>query len=176
MMSPEQELAAGMTEMAAAGVDAADGTIQGLLEGVTDGAIGEAFAAGARAFRGSKLGKFLGLSDDVAKVADDVPSEPYSRRKHYGNTPTKSDRNHFGAGSDEVIDHKRPLVKHYYDGDGKGGKPGFRMTPSERKAYAKDRNNMQVQSRSESNSQGGKMSNYSREKKKQYNFRRQVKE
>jgi RHS repeat-associated protein len=95
------------------------------------------------------------------------PEEPYNRRKHYGNTPKKSDRKHFGAGEDEVVDHDPSLVKRYYEGDPSSReKPGFKMSDSNRKKSANDRARMKVQSRKESNVQGGKMSAYSKKKKK----------
>lgn len=96
------------------------------------------------------------------------PTEAYNRQKHYGKTPTAADRKALGAQSDEVLDHKRPLVEHYYEGNGNGGKPGYLMTDAERKAFAKDRNNMERQKRTDSNKQGGEKSKYSKEKKKQY--------
>ena len=67
-------------------------------------------------------------SDDYAK-----PTEPYNRRKHYGNTPTKKDRQVVGGSPD----HDPPLVKRYYEGDhSTGEKPGYQMTASERRASA----------------------------------------
>ena len=66
--------------------------------------------------------------DDYAK-----PTEPYNRRKHYGNTPTKKDRQVVGGSPD----HDPPLVKRYYEGDpSTGEKPGYQMTASERRASA----------------------------------------
>ncbi|GET24694.1 hypothetical protein NT017_10230 [Prolixibacter sp. NT017] len=97
-----------------------------------------------------------------------VPTEAYNRSKHYGRTPTAADRKVLGAEKDQVVDHTIPLVQHYYEGDGNGGKPGYAMTPGERKAFAKDRTKMQKQSTRESNSQGGKMSHYSKQQKKKY--------
>jgi len=60
-------------------------------------------------------------SGDSQKSQEDKPKEAYSRRKHYGNTPKKSDRKEFGANSDEVVDHDPELVKRYYEGDPKTG-------------------------------------------------------
>ena len=69
--------------------------------------------------------------DDYAK-----PTESYNRRKHYGNTPTKKDRQVVGGSPD----HDPPLVKRYYEGDpSTGEKPGYQMTASERRASAQDR-------------------------------------
>ena len=90
------------------------------------------------------------------------PSEPYNRAKHYGRTPTKSDRDAVGAGPDEVADHDPPLVKRYYEGDpANGEKPGYEMTEQERAESAGDQSRMSPQPRAESNAQGGAMRVYS---------------
>ena len=97
----------------------------------------------------------------------DKPIEPYNRKKHYGNTPTKKDRQVIGGSPD----HDPPLVKRYYEGDpSTGEKPGYQMTPSERRASAQDRSRMKPSTREEQNSQGGQMSKYSKEMKKKYGF------
>ena len=97
--------------------------------------------------------------------------EPYNRRKHYGSTPSKSDRKVLGAGPDQVVDHDPPLVQRYYDGDpATGEKPGMHMTPDERKASGKDRERMKLQFRNDSNKQGGEMSAYSRKKREKLNL------
>ncbi|MNK15617.1 hypothetical protein D3C87_337640 [compost metagenome] len=104
---------------------------------------------------------------DSQKSQENKPKEAYNRRKHYGNTPKKSDRKEFGANPDEVVDHDPELVKRYYEGDPKTGeKPGYQMTPEERKASANDRTRMRLQPKSESNKQGADASRYSREQKK----------
>ena len=96
------------------------------------------------------------------------PKEAYNRRKHYGNTPSEADRKAMGAGADEVVDHDPPLVKRYYDGDpARGEKPGYSMTDAERRKSAQDRSRMKPQAKQESNKQGGKMSQYSKKKKKE---------
>ncbi len=98
--------------------------------------------------------------DDYAK-----PTESYNRRKHYGNTPTKKDRQVVGGSPD----HDPPLVKRYYEGDpSTGEKPGYQMTASERRASAQDRSRMKPATSLEQNSQGGRMSHYSKEMKKKY--------
>lgn len=75
------------------------------------------------------------------------PTEPYSRRKHYGNTPTAADRKAIGAGKGEVADHDPPLVKRYYEGDPeRSEKPGYQMSGSERRESAQDRSRMRTQS------------------------------
>jgi len=99
----------------------------------------------------------------------DKPLEPYDRKKHYGNTPTKSDRKQLGAKPGEVVDHDPELVKRYYEGDKKTGeKPGYQMTDEERRASANDRSRHRKQTRKESDSQGGKASQYSKEQKKKH--------
>jgi RHS repeat-associated protein len=99
-----------------------------------------------------------------------VPEQPYNRQKHYGNTPTKADRKALGAVTGEDVDHTIPLVKHYYEGDGNGGRPGFLMKEYERKAFAKDRTNMKVRLSAENKSEGGSLSQYSKDMKVKYNF------
>lgn len=93
------------------------------------------------------------------------PTEPYNRKKHYGNTPTKKDRQLIGGSPD----HDPPLVKRYYEGDPSiGEKPGYQMTASERKVSAQDRSRMKPSTKAEQNSQGGRMSQYSKEMKAKY--------
>ncbi|NLW46058.1 MAG: hypothetical protein GXY86_01780 [Firmicutes bacterium] len=96
------------------------------------------------------------------------PTEPYNRRKHYGNTPTKADRKAIGG---ESVVHDPPLVKRYYEGDPKKGeKPGYLQTPIERRESATDRSRMRPSTKVEQNKQGAEMSKYSKEKKKEYEF------
>ena len=58
------------------------------------------------------------------------------------------------AQPDDVVYHDPELVKRYYDGDPKTGeKPGYQMTPEERKASANDRPRMKLQPKTESNKQ-----------------------
>src|SRR3990172_2767633 len=96
------------------------------------------------------------------------PAEPYDRTKHYGRTPTKGDREAMGAGEKEVLDHEPPLVKRYYEGDpARGEPPGHQLSPAERKASGADRTRMSRQPRAESDSQGGKMAQYSKKKKRE---------
>jgi len=116
------------------------------------------------------------VSNEVSTTKEaNLPKEPYDRKKHYGDTPTKQDRKALNAKENEVVDHKTPLVQHYYDGEGPGTKPGYEMTDAERKAFAKDRSNMQVQPEKESQSQGGKLSKYSKDKKKEFKLDTQKK-
>jgi len=97
-----------------------------------------------------------------------VPKEAYDRQKHYGKTPTPADRKAVGVGPGEVADHQPSLVERYYEGDPSiGEKPGWEMTPPERKASAGDRSRMEPQPRTESNSQGAEKANYSKQKKKE---------
>lgn len=65
----------------------------------------------------------------------DGPAEPFNRLKHYGRTPTTAQKNSVPEGM--LFDHDPPLAKHYYEGDGKGGVPGYKMTQAEREAYGK---------------------------------------
>ncbi len=103
------------------------------------------------------------VTGDTAR--EDGPTRAYNRRKHYGSTPKKSDRNALNAGKDEVVDHDPPLVKRYYEGDPRTGEPpGYTQTAAERRASANDRSRMQRQPKSESNAQGGTMSGYSKQK------------
>jgi hypothetical protein len=61
------------------------------------------------------------------------------------------------------------LVKRYYEGDpATGEKPGYQMTPEERRESAGDQSRMKPQPRDESNAQGGEMSQYSKKKKKEH--------
>lgn len=97
------------------------------------------------------------------------PTEAYNRQKHYGRTPTAADRKAIGAGKNQVADHDPPLVQRYYEGDpARGEKPGWQMTPEERRASANDRSRMSVQSKADSDTQGGKMSAYSRKKRREH--------
>ncbi len=60
-------------------------------------------------------------------------------------------------------------MKRYYEGDPVvGEKPGYQMNQSERLKSANDRTRMANQPTSESNKQGGEMSNYSKQKKQEY--------
>ena len=93
------------------------------------------------------------------------PTEPYNRKKHYGNTPTSGDRKAIGGSPD----HDPPLVVRYYEGDpNTGEKPGYLMTQSERLKSAKDRSRMKPSTRAAQNAQGGKLSKYSKDMKKKY--------
>lgn len=116
--------------------------------------------------------KVLKTAQDVAvdtKKVTKTPAEAYNRRKHYGNTPTQTDRKAVGAGEGQAADHDPPLVKRYYEGDpATGEKPGFQMTDAERRASAQDRTRMNPQPQGESNQQGGQMSQYSKQKKKEH--------
>jgi hypothetical protein len=116
------------------------------------------------------------LTNSVDEVVDDIvvrkpkaPTEAYNRRKHYGHTPKQSQRKAAEVGPDEVLDHDPPLVKRYYDGDPSINEiPGYLMSEAERKATANDMCRMKVQSLTDSNKQGGQMSNYSKQKKIEY--------
>ncbi|MGI5107907.1 hypothetical protein H0R94_12935 [Treponema socranskii] len=97
------------------------------------------------------------------------PTRAYNRVNDYGNTPTASDRKALGAGKNEVVDHQPPLVQRYYEGDPKiGEKPGYKMTPAERRVSAQDRSRMQLQPKQDSFRQGAKMRKYSTQKKEEF--------
>ena len=99
--------------------------------------------------------------------------EPYDRRLHYGNTPTRGDRAALGADSGEVVNHEPPLVKRYYEGDPtRGEKPGSAMSGDERRASASDRSRMNRQSKRDSCAQGADCSRYAREKRTELENRR----
>jgi len=94
------------------------------------------------------------------------PPEAYDRQKHYGNTPTRADREKLGIADNPnmVADHNPPLVKRYYEGDPNfGGKRGWELTDEQRKESAKL--GLKPQPIDESRAQGGKMSAYAKEKK-----------
>jgi hypothetical protein len=121
----------------------------------------------------ARLARFLkakgGAAEPPATNAPAVPTEPYNRKLHYGRTPTAADRKAVGAVDGEVADHEPPLVKRYYEGDpATGEKPGYQMTPEERRESAGDQSRMKPQPRDESNAQGGEMSQYSKKKKKEH--------
>jgi hypothetical protein len=102
------------------------------------------------------------------KKLDPKPIEKYDRKKHYRSTPNTTDRKRMGLGKDEVADHRPPLIIRYYYGNPPDEKPGYQMTPDERKASAeKAREQMRAQPRGESNKQGAEMSKLSRSIKKQ---------
>jgi len=69
----------------------------------------------------------------------------------------------------DVVDRDPPLDQRCYEGDPSVGEPpGYTQTPEQRRASANDRSRMQRQSGVESNSQGGRMSWYSRLMKKKW--------
>jgi hypothetical protein len=68
----------------------------------------------------------------------------------------------------DIADHDPPLAKRLYEGDPQiGEKPGYQMTPEERAASASDRTRLKPQPKEDSNAQGGRMSHYSKSKKKE---------
>jgi RHS repeat-associated protein len=103
------------------------------------------------------------------------PTEPYDRLIHYGRAPTAADRKFFGAQTGEDIDHLIPLVKHYYEGDGQGGIPGYLMPPQARKDFARNRSNMARETSSNNRSNGAKLTQYSIQMKKNYNLAPKIK-
>jgi hypothetical protein len=62
-----------------------------------------------------------------------------------------------------------PLVQRYYEGDpGIGEKPGYLMTPEERRASANDRSRMRPSTQEAQRRQGAEMARYSKGMKKKY--------
>ncbi len=143
----------------------------GVARALEGGAKGAAVAvAGKRAIQALGAG-----GDDSGKMEDEgpAPTEPYDRRNHYGNTPTKSDRKALGAGQEEVVNHEPPLSKRYYEGDPQNNeKPGHQMTEEERKASANDRSRMNLQPKNESCAQGAECARYTRQKNQQYGLKK----
>lgn len=115
-----------------------------------------------------RLGMAMQRSVRSLRIRFDPGVRPYSRAK-YGRTPTRADRTHFGAGPDEVVDHDPPLVQRFYEGDPRiGEKPGIFMTDEELQRVGSDRTRMGLQPRPESNQQGWRMKEYSREMRKRF--------
>ncbi|MEU4689726.1 polymorphic toxin-type HINT domain-containing protein [Actinoplanes sp. NPDC023714] len=107
--------------------------------------------------------------DDPVLVHNVDGGDPYNRRGHYGRTPSRADRTHFGARADQVVDHDPPLVKRYYEGDPSiGEKPGIEMTEAELRASANDRSRMSLQDRTDSNKQGRQMQQYSMQMREEF--------
>jgi uncharacterized delta-60 repeat protein/RHS repeat-associated protein len=138
-----------------------------LSMGFAQTTVNAGLAAAAEWGLGKLFGKLFGGKPCPEEgVPKSTPTEAYNRTKHYGKTPTPADRNALGAGQGEVVNHEPPLVKRYYEGDPAAGeKAGHQMTDAERRASASDRSRMNVQSEADSRSQGGKMSQYSQQKK-----------
>lgn len=157
-------------EMAAAamGYGATGQAVGGVLGGLAGGALG-----GAAGFRGGAAALTPKTPVTPALAAEKPmpagPAEAYNRAAHYGRTPTAADRTAVGAGRGQVADHSPPLVQRYYEGDPATGEmPGWQMTPAQRAASAADRTRMSPQPRADSDSQGGKMSAYSRKMKRKH--------
>ncbi|HEV3315945.1 MAG TPA: RHS repeat-associated core domain-containing protein, partial [Candidatus Angelobacter sp.] len=114
---------------------------------------------------GSNSGQ-QGTGNSTPADPNQKPSEPYNRDRHYGKTPTKADRAAVGG---ESADHDPPLVKRYYQGDpARGEAPGHTQTDAQRRTSANDRTRMQPSTRNDQNKQGGQMSHYSKQKKKEH--------
>jgi hypothetical protein len=67
-----------------------------------------------------------------------------------------------------VFDHDPPLAQHYYEGDGKGGLPGFRMTQQQREAYSKSLSVGKPSTKGQSDVQGGEVKAYSMRKRMEW--------
>lgn len=142
-------------------------------------------ACASRALIGFAKGALLSATIDIALgyIAHSMasgapeqlrPTEVHNRATHYGRTPTKADRTALGAGPDQVVDHDPPLANRFWEGDpAVAEKPGYQMTPAERKASGADRSRMRLQSKKESNAQGGKTSAYSKDQRKKWGLEKQ---
>jgi len=116
-------------------------------------------------FVGSGLLVHNKYSMDGKPSTSTEPTEAYNRKKHYGNTPSTSDRQTIGGSPD----HEPPLVQRYYEGDPNTGEPpGYLQTPDERRSSANDRTRMKPSTVEQQRKQGGAMSVYSKEQKKIY--------
>jgi hypothetical protein len=65
------------------------------------------------------------------------------------------------------FDHNPTLVKHYYEGDGAVGLPGFNLTQTERLQHARSLNSGSAATPAQQRAQGGAAAQYSKEQKKQ---------
>lgn len=92
------------------------------------------------------------------------PDAPYDRVTFYGNSPTAAQR---AAAAPYSFDHDPALVMHYWEGDGRGGLPGFNLTQTERLQQAQSLNGNSVP-RSMQNYQGWQMMNYSAQRNAEF--------
>jgi len=128
--------------------------------------VGATVGLAVRGTPGPEIGHQQNEKPKNASQEPSKPTEAYDREKHYGRTPTEADRKAIGG---ESVDHKPPLVQRYYDGDtAKGEKPGYQQTAEERQESANDRDRMQPSTKHDQNVQGGKMTQYSKQKKKEH--------
>ncbi len=94
------------------------------------------------------------------------PSEAFSRKDHYGRTPTRPQKNSVPKGM--LFDHDPPLGQHYYEGDGQGDKPGYQMTQAERLNYARRLDVGRPAVPNQRHGQGGTVKAYTERMRKMY--------
>jgi RHS repeat-associated protein len=97
---------------------------------------------------------------------DLFPKSAYDRVRDYGYTPTSAQRSSVPPGTS--YDHNPTLVKHYYEGDGKGGLPGYNQTQQEREAFAKSLAHGKPATIQQQHVQGGKASAFSKKWRKAF--------
>jgi hypothetical protein len=98
----------------------------------------------------------------VPETVTDAKYGPYSR-DYFPSTPTAADRAAIGGSPD----HVPTLVQRWYNGDPAAGeRPLIFATPAERAASARDRSRMFPSTKGTQNSQGGTMSNWSKQMKR----------
>ena len=96
------------------------------------------------------------------------PDKPYTgnRVELYGVSPTRAQK---AAATPFSFDHDPTLVQHYWEGDGKGGLPGFNLTQTERLQQARSLNGNFVPLTMQ-NYQGSIMKKYSIQKNSEFGF------
>jgi RHS repeat-associated protein len=98
----------------------------------------------------------------VPETVDNAAYHPYSR-DFFPSTPTAADRTAIGGSPD----HVPAIVQRWYNGDPSvGERPLIFATPSERAASARDRSRMVPSTKNAQNSQGGTLSNWSKQMKR----------
>ena len=116
-----QAMAGPLVEGGVEVTEGATASMNGGATGGTDVTSGTAVSSGTFSLESAPESQ---LMQDVAPSTNS-PTEAYNRTMHYGKTPTAADRNALGATAGTDVDHGIPLVQHYYEGDGQGGKRDF---------------------------------------------------
>ncbi len=92
------------------------------------------------------------------------PDEAYDRTTHYGHSPTTAQKRMADPGS---FDHDPPLVEHYWEGDGKGGLPGYNLTQTERLQQARSMDG-NISTTGAQKAQGADTARYSSQKNREF--------
>jgi len=121
-----------------------------------------------RAASGRRLEEQLDEEAANFKKLTGGPSEAFSRKDHYGRTPTRPQKNSVPKGM--LFDHDPPLGQHYYEGDGQGGKPGYQMTQEERLIYARRLDVGKPAVPEQRHGQGGTVKAYTERMRKMYDL------